>query len=346
MSFNGMMFKKTPSAKFFRTALAAAGFALLSVVFGAYMRMSDAALGCADGWDCVGGAHAPMTARDYRASIAPATALPAQKRAWKEVVMRYIAGALGLLLIRLAVLGWRLKKYKPSQQVLIPASALVLVFGLTIAGLLTIEWQFKPLILMMQLLGGMAVLGLLWWIVLREQRIFRSVARTPLTRRLRPRVLVALGIVVAQIALGGWSMVNYAGLACPDFPTCQNEYWPPADFIDGFTLWRDVGPTYESELLSLQAATAIHMAHRVGALITVLYVGWLALHLLRVGFQESLCRYGLLLLVVLSCAAALGITEAVARLPLAAGVAHNAVAALLLMSLVTLYHVVRTPRNA
>ncbi len=339
------MFQRTRPAKFFRTALAAVFFAYVAVVFGAYMRLSEAALGCADGINCVGRQHPPMTARDYRASADDAATAPVRNtRAWKDMVLRYVAGALGLLLMRMVVLAWQIRRRKATQQVLMPTAAMILVFALTIVGLAAIDLQFKPLIMMTQLLGGMAVLGLLWWVVLREQRIFPSVARTPLTRRLRLRALIALAIVGAQIALGGWSMVNYAGLACPDFPTCQGEYWPVADFIDGFTLWRDIGPEYGNELLSLPAATAIHLGHRVGALITILYVGWLALHLLRVGFEENLCRYGLLLLVMLSFATAVGITEAVARLPLAAGVAHNAVAALLWMSLIVLYHVLRAPR--
>lgn len=337
------MLRPTKPAKFFRTALAATFFAYVAVVFGAYTRLSEAALGCADGIGCVGRQHAPMTAKDYRASAENGVPAP-RNRAWKEMVLRYVAGALGLLLIRLAVLAWQIRRRKPSQQVVIPLVTLLLVFGLTIAGLVAIDLQFKPVIMMMQLLGGMAVLGLLWWVVLREQRVFRSVPRTPLARSLRLRSLVALAIVCVTIALGGWSMVNYAGLACPDFPTCQGEYWPAVDFLEGFTLWRDVGPEYENALLTLPAATAIHMAHRAGALITLLYVGWLAAHLLRVGNEESLCRYGLLLLVVLSFAIAVGITVAVARLPLAAGVAHNAIAALLLMSLIVLYHVVRAPR--
>jgi len=340
------MFQRTRPAKFFRTALAATFFAYVAVVFGAYTRLSEAALGCTDGLGCVGRQHAPMTARDYRASAEGAAIAPAPNtRAWKDMVLRYVAGALGLLLMRMVVLAWQIRKRKATQQILAPTLSMALVFGMTIAGLLAIDLQFKPVVMMAQLLGGMAVLALLWWVALREQRIFPSVARTPLTRRLRPRVLIALAIVVMQIALGGWSMVNYAGLACPDFPTCQGDYWPTADFVDAFTLWRDVGPEYENEMLSLSAATAIHLAHRVGALITVLYIGWLAAHLLRVGYQENLCRYGLLLLVMLSFATALGITEAVARLPLAAAVAHNAIAALLLMSLIVLYHVLRAPRT-
>ncbi len=340
------MFGTGKSAKFLRMALSAAFFAYLAVVFGAYSRLSEAALGCPDWPSCAGRWYAPVTAQDHNeAQTQPSLKVP-HNRAWKDMVSRYIAGALGLVLIRLAVLGWQLKKRKRSQQILIPSATLVVVFALVVVGLLTIDLQFKPLIMMTQLLGGMLILSLLWWIVLREQRFWRSVNSTPTTRPLRLRALVALALVALQFTLGGWSMVNYAGLACPDFPTCQAEYWPPMDFVEGLTLWRDVGVDYESGLLNLPAATAIHMAHRVGAVITTLYVGWLSLHVLRVGNDEHLCRYGLLVAILLSLGVTLGIMDVVTRFPVAVAVAHNAVAALLLLSLVTLYHVVRSPRAA
>lgn len=153
--------------------------------------------------------------------------------------------------------------------------------------------------------------------------------------------MLALALGMLAIVLGGWSMVNYAVLACPDFPTCQGEYWPPMDFLDGLTLWREVGIEYEADTLGLPAATAIHQAHRVGALFALLYPGWLALHLLRVGHEDHLCRYGLLVLLMLSFATALGIMAVVGGFELPTAVGHSAAAALLLLSLVTLYHVLR-----
>ncbi|OGI48772.1 MAG: hypothetical protein A2151_00270 [Candidatus Muproteobacteria bacterium RBG_16_65_34] len=337
------MLSRSRHAKFFRLALYAALLAYVSVLFAAYTRLSQAGLGCPDWPGCYGKLFAPLTAQDLQA--APLEPPKPEDRAWKEMVQRYIAGAMGLMMIRLAALGWRLKKHKRSQQVLIPATVLVLVFALTLAGLLTMGKQFKPLVMMMQLLGGMTILALLWWIAMREQRFWRSVAPSRTARSLRPRVVIALALVAFQIVLGGWSMVNYAGLACPDFPTCQGVWWPEMDFLDAFALWRDVGLDYEGGLLNLLGATAVHMAHRVGALITLLYVGWLALRVLRVGFEESLCRYGMLVLAILLAESALGVVEVVAHLPLAVAVAHHGMAALLLLSLVTLYHVVRPPRT-
>ena len=331
------------SSKFFRLALTAAFFSYLSVVFGAYTRLSEAGLGCPDWPGCYGRPFAPLTAQDL--SRQPAVEKTPEERAWKEMVHRYLSGVLGLLLLRLAWLGWQLKRRKRNQQVLIPLATMLMTFGLSIAGALTVSLQFKPLVMMMQILGGMAILGLLWWIVMREQKFWKSAGPSPVTRSLRPRTLAALVIVVLQIALGGWSMVNYAGLACPDFPTCQGQWWPRMDYLEGFTLWRDVGIQYEGKLLDLASATAIHMGHRVGALIALLYVGWLALHVLRVGGQDKLRLYGLLVLLLLAEEVLLGVIQVETHLPLAVAVMHNAMAALLLLGLITMYHAVRSPRK-
>jgi len=333
------------SAKFFRLALAAAFFSYLSVVFGAYSRLSEAPIGCRSGAGCEGKLFAPATARDLgRAGERQGAGNP-EERAWKELVQRYISGALGILLLRLTWLGWQLKKRKRNQQVLIPIATMLLSFTLAFSGALTFGLQFKPLVMMIQLLGGLAILGALWWIVLREQKLLRSVSPTPAARSLRPRILFALAITVLAIAHGGWSMVNYAGLACPDFPTCQGDWWPPMDFLDAFTLWRDIGLQYDATLLDLPAATAIHMAHRLAALIALLYLGWLGLRTMRLGAGEGFWFYGLLVLLFLTAEIVLGIMQSIAHLPLILAVVHNAVAALLLLSLITLYHMVRSPRT-
>lgn len=340
------MLGKTKSAKFFRLALFAAIVAYGVVLLGAFTRLSDAGLGCPDWPGCYGKLFAPTTAHDISAAkaIYPDRTVEAPK-AWKEMIHRYVAGTLGLLIVRLAVLGWQLRKRQRRQQYLIPAVVLVLVSFQAILGMLTVTLQLKPLVVMAHLIGGLSVLGLLWWIVLREQRFWRPVKDSPTLRSLRPRALLGLVIVAGQIALGGWTSANYAALVCPDFPTCQGVWWPTMDFIDGFTLWRGLGINYEGGVLSLSAATAVHMAHRLGALITLLYIGWLALRVVRVGRDEKICRYGLLVLVALVVQVSLGITNVLTHLPLPIAVAHNGVAALLLLSMITLNHVLR-PRKA
>jgi cytochrome c oxidase assembly protein subunit 15 len=139
-------------------------------------------------------------------------------------------------------------------------------------------------------------------------------------------------------------MVNYAGLVCPDFPTCQGVWWPAMDFSEAFTLWNEVGLDYDGKHLNLPAATAIHVGHRIVAAMVGLYGLWLALYLIKVGFKDRISRYGLLLFLVLSCALVLGVVQVLAHLPLVLAVAHNALSAVLLMTLVTIIHVVRAPR--
>jgi cytochrome c oxidase assembly protein subunit 15 len=341
------MLATSRSAKFFRMALWASCLALVSVVFGAYARLSEAGLGCPDWPGCYGLLLAPVTAQDISNQRDEGFHKKLEKqRATQETLQRLIAGALSLVLIRLFVLGWELKKRKRTQQVLIPLAALVTTFGLAAAGFATFEHRFKPLVQMMQMLGGMTILLLLWWIVLREQRILRSVPASPVTRAMQPRVLFLLLLTAFQVAVGGWTMVNYAGLVCPDFPTCQGVWWPPMDFTDAFTRWSEAGLDYDGQHLNLPAATAIHVGHRIVAAMVGLYGLWLALYLIKVGFHDRIARYGLLLFVVLSCALVLGVVQVLAHLPLALAVAHNALSAVLLMTLVTIIHVLRAPRAA
>jgi cytochrome c oxidase assembly protein subunit 15 len=334
------------SRRFFRMAMTACALAFAAVVFNAYARLTEAGLGCRDWPGCYGVLFAPLIAKDLEHSRPAAELKQLEKsRAFHETAQRMIAGTLSLVLIRLFVLGWALKKRKRTQQVLFPLAALVAVFGMSAVGFATFEYRYQPLVQMLQLLGGIAIVVLLWWIVLREQRFFVPVGDSAVGRALRPRIWIAIAIVTGQIALGGWSMVNYAGLACPDFPKCQGVWWPQMDFVAAFTMWRDLGLDYESRLLDLPGATAIHMGHRVGALIVLLYVGWLSLHVLRVGNKDNLCRYGGLVLLMLLLETTLGIAEVVAHLPLAVALAHSAGGVLLLLSLVTLYHVVRPVRT-
>jgi cytochrome c oxidase assembly protein subunit 15 len=338
------MIRTSQSQRFFRLALFSALFSLLLVMLSSWGRVSEAGLGCPDWPGCYGKLFAPQTARDLNEarSFFPRQA-PEEEKMLKETLHRYFSGALGLLIIRLVWLGWMLKKHVRRQQVLIPGLVFVLVFAQVVLGIVTVKLQHKPLITMLHLSAGMMTLALLWWIVLREQRFWRPVsAAMPATlRRLRPRALFGLLLVIVQYALGGWLSANYAAMACPDFPTCQGSYWPAMDFMNGFVLWRDIGVDYEGVLLNLDAATGVHMVHRLFSLATLLYVGWLALHTIRLGARDNLCRYGLLVLVLLLAEMTLGIITVLMHLPVVVVVAHSTLAALLMLGLITLNHAVR-----
>ena len=333
-----------PNIALFRIALLTAVLAYLVVLLGVYTRLSDAGLGCPDWPGCYGRLTAPTAAAEVEDA---AQAYPSSRvepaKAWKEMVHRYAAGTLGLLIVLLAFVSFR-ERRKLSRRGLAMFLVALVIFQVVL-GMWTVTLQLKPLVVMGHLLGGMAILALLWWFVLREQHFLKPVGGpASVLRRLRPRAWVALGLVAAQIALGGWTSANYAALVCPDFPTCQGQWWPNVDFADGFVLWRGLDVNYEGGVLSLAAATAVHMGHRLGALITFLYVGWLALHTIHVGGKEHLCRYGLFMLVALLAQIALGVANVLNHLPLPVAVAHNGVAALLLLSVVTFLHALHPPR--
>jgi cytochrome c oxidase assembly protein subunit 15 len=190
---------------------------------------------------------------------------------------------------------------------------------------------------LVQIVGAIAILVLLWWLVLREQRFWRSVViDSPESRALRPRVLVATVLVAMAIALGSWSSINAVGLPCVEFPTCQGAWWPPMDVIDAFAFSRLSGA---GAALTTPVATAMHMVHRLVSLIALLYAGWLAMRVFWTGAEHNLCRYGLVILVLLVCEVSLGIMTVVTGMPMATLLIHTIVAALLLLGMIALYHV-------
>jgi cytochrome c oxidase assembly protein subunit 15 len=197
-------------------------------------------------------------------------------------------------------------------------------------GMWTVTMLLKPVIVTLHLLGGMATLALTCWLALR-QMTWPPAPRG--SQSLRPWALLGLVIVVCQIALGGWVSTNYAALVCRDFPTCHGAWLPEMDFAHGFHLVRELGVTAAGAPLSIDALTAIHWTHRVGAAVTLVYIGAFALALLRTG---GFVRLGAVLAGVLALQLTLGVANVLVTLPLPIAVAHNGVAAALLVMLVVI----------
>ena len=309
---------------------------LVVVPLGAFVRLSDAGLGCPDWPGCYGHLVLPSGERAQQAAAAfPERPLEPHK-AWKEMIHRYVAGTLGLLVLAIAVLAWRRRCEHPAEFALALALCGVIVFQ-ALLGMWTVTLKLKPLVVMGHLLGGLATLSLILALLLvhRRQPLFGAAAWSGADRRLAGAALLGLVLLLGQIALGGWTSANYAALACPDFPQCQTQWWPRMDFGEAFVLWRGLGINYEFGVLDSPARTAIHMTHRMGALVVALYMGWLALRLLR-SAGSGARRMGGLLLGLLLLQLALGVSNVVFHLPLPVAVAHNAGAALLLLTLVTL----------
>lgn len=331
------------SARFFhRFAVAASVVAFCLVVLGAYVRLSHAGLGCPDWPGCYGQLTVPQTVDEVAVANQAYPQRPVHEgKAWKEMIHRYLAGVLGLMVLVLAVLAWRRRRFDPRQSVVLPTALLTLVVLQALLGMWTVTLLLKPVVVMAHLLGGMLTLALLFWLALRTGGGSESVAAA-WPRPYRAFALVALGVVTVQIALGGWTSANYAALACYDFPTCQGSWWPDADFGDAFVLWRGVGVDYEGGVLDSEARVAIHLSHRIGALLSFLIVGALAVALARSagdGFVRSL---GWLLGAVLLLQVALGIGNVLWSLPLTVATAHTAGGALLLLILVRVNHALRT----
>lgn len=325
---------------FHRLALAATLLALCVVVLGAYVRLSDAGLGCPDWPGCYGHLDVPSAPHDVDQANAAYPDRPVEAtKAWKEMMHRYFAGTLGLLILGLAILAWR-NRHQPQQPLALPLFLVGLVVFQALLGMWTVTLLLKPVIVMAHLLGGLATLSLLWWLALRS----RSAHAAPDTGSagLRSWALLGLVVVIAQIALGGWTSANYAALACPDFPTCQTQWWPTMDFREAFVLWRGVGMSYEYGVLDNSARVAIHMTHRLGALVVLCYIGWLAWRTLSTAQTKTVRVVGVVLALLLLTQVSLGIANVLLYLPLPVAVAHNGVAALLLLALVTLNHVLRS----
>lgn len=293
-----------------RLALLSACLTFVVVVAGAYVRLSDAGLACPD-WPLCYGQPMPVEIVGDEALV----------KAWKEMAHRYLAGLLGVCILLIAYLAWSARQ----SQWLATAIGLLVLFQATL-GMWTVTMLLKPAIVTAHLLGGMAILALLVWMVVSQYDY-----KTRDSRVIRVPAAAALGVLVIQIALGGWVSANYAGLACPDLPLCQGRSLPPMDFANAFHVLRELGQSPDGGLLSIEALTAIHWTHRVFALVVLGVVGWAAMRAMKV-----FPRLGIAIALLLLLQLALGVANVAFSLPLPLAAAHNAGAALLLASLVVL----------
>lgn len=325
----------------YRLALIATALAVVVVLLGAYTRLTHAGLGCPDWPGCYGFLAVPMS--EHKQSLAalrfPEAPLEVRK-GWNEMVHRYFAGALGLVILGLAVQALR-RRGEPGQPVKLPLLLLAVVIAQAIFGMWTVTLQLWPQIVTTHLLGGFATLSLLFLLCLRLSGRLPALS-VAVPARLRLFAGLAMSLVIGQIALGGWVSSNYAAVACTDFPTCHGEWWPQMDFIRAFDLTHhDIGPNYLGGLLYGEARTAIHVAHRIGALLIILVLLMLAWRLFRYG----LGHLAALLLAALAVQVALGISNVLLNLPLAVAVAHNGGGAALLLVLVLINFRLRAQRR-
>jgi cytochrome c oxidase assembly protein subunit 15 len=225
----------------------------------------------------------------------------------------------------------------------LPVAILGLILLQALFGMWTVTLKLWPQVVTTHLLGGFAMLSLLWLLTLRlDNRNWRLADRdVGRVVALRRWAVLGLLVVVAQVCLGGWTTSNYAALACPDFPTCHKQWLPEMDFADGFNIFQHIGPNYLGGTMDNAARTAIHFSHRIGAIVTALYLILLALKLFGAALPETR-RMARIVLAALVVQLLLGIGNIVLDFPLAVAVAHNLGGALLLLTIVTLNHRVFT----
>jgi cytochrome c oxidase assembly protein subunit 15 len=329
-----------------RLAIAGVLLCFTVVVLGAYVRLTAAGLGCPD-WPGCYGHLTPLPAEQGSGTAAYAGGPLEPGKAWREMIHRYAAGTLGLVILVITALAIGARRRRlvsiPFALVLF---ATVIVQGLL--GMLTVTWQLKPLIVTLHLLFGMTTLALLWWLVLSlpssswsatalhsAGRAIRGGGAASLTSA-RRLALVGLAALVLQIALGGWTSSNYAAVACPDLPTCQNAWWPRADFRNAFVLWRGLNINYEGGVLGNPARVAIHLTHRLGAVMTSAALILAAVFVLSRRGLSGARRRAWAVLAALALQLVIGISMVLKAFPLWLATAHTAGAALLLLAALAL----------
>ena len=303
------------------------------VVFGAFTRLTDSGLGCPDWPGCYGHAS-PVGAQLHidAAQAAMPTGPVTHPKAWIEMIHRYLATGVGVLILTLTVTSW-LERRRIQISSWWPAATLVWVCLQGAFGALTVTMKLFPAIVTLHLLGGMLLLVLLKVQSVRYAQSRGEQPVVPLHSTTRLLVLATFALLWLQIALGGWVSTNYAVLACSDFPACQNSFWPVMDFRQGFTLWRALGVSgqgIDGGNISFQALTAIHYVHRLSAYVVFAFMLMLAFGLYRLQPMRSHAQWlaGLALLQV-----ATGLGNVLLGWPLLSAVLHTAGAAALVVVL-------------
>ncbi|WP_087023313.1 COX15/CtaA family protein [Thaumasiovibrio subtropicus] len=308
-------------------------FGVIVVGLGAFTRLTEAGLGCPDWPGCYGFLTVPSSAAQLEQAAARYPEVPVEaSKAWYEMIHRYFAGMLGLLVLGLAVVAWR-----TGKPLLLPLSTLGLVVFQAMLGMWTVTMNLNPFIVMAHLLGGFATVSLLWWQWLR----CHEKQQKPPPSRVRNVGFAALFVVIAQIALGAWTSTNYAALVCTQLPLCEAD-WQTMYDPSAFALVQPPHDTYQYGVLDYGQRVTIHVTHRIGAGVTLLVMlGYLFL----LSRQQTSPSVWVIPSVVLAVQIGLGINNVVSILPLANAVAHNVVGLGLLLSVLYTFHPLRLSQS-
>lgn len=300
------------------------------VLFGSFTRLTDSGLGCPDWPGCYGkaspvGAHAEISSAQQAMPTGPVT----HGKAWVEMIHRYLATGVGVLILVLAAVSWRehVRQQRGSTDVLSPWWATITLVWVCVQGAfgaLTVTMKLFPAIVTLHLLGGLLLLALLCLQAVRYAQMHDAAATLTMPPGLRALLWWGLGLLTLQIALGGWVSTNYAVLACTEFPACQGSWWPEMDFFQGFELWRELGLTGDGQHISFAALTAIHYVHRLAAYVVMAALALLAWRLRGLPQWRAPARW---LAALLALQFLTGLSNVVLDWPLLAAVLHTGGAA-------------------
>jgi cytochrome c oxidase assembly protein subunit 15 len=306
-------------------------FAFVVIALGAWTRLVDAGLGCPDWPGCYGFVVFPTDAAEIALAESRYPAFPYDiNKAIPEVVHRYFAATLGLIAILLTYISFKTKEDKKLRWWSLGLLVFICCQGLF--GYLTVSLKLLPIIVTGHLFGGFFTLSLFFFIFIKAGNF--EVLKKMRVPQLKSISLIALIFLLFQIFLGAWTSTNYASLACVDFPTCQGSYLPEMDFKQGFDFSQEVGPNYLYGLLDNSARVAIHYSHRISAIIVTIVFLILISKLWFSSAAPLASTIGILLLTQIS----LGIINVIYVLPLYVAIAHNLVAATLLLATFTVNH--------
>lgn len=308
--------------------------AIVVVSLGAYTRLTHAGLGCPDWPGCYGFHDVPQTSEEI---LKAQTAFPDRtvepEKAWNEMIHRYFAGTLGLLILVITFLS--IKNREVGTPVFLPILILGVVIFQAALGMWTVTMKLMPIVVMGHLLGGLTTLCLLFLLYLRLKRFHVREGNTSL-RKFAKFGFIGIVILTGQIALGGWTSSNYAALVCTELPICQAGWEQELTFEDSFDLIPPERDTYEFGHLNHASRLTIHVMHRFGAIVTAIYLLWLAFSVMRRASSQFFQQASLGLITVLFCQIGLGVSNVWFSLPLGVAVAHNVVAACLMLTLILL----------
>jgi heme a synthase len=321
----------------FRLALVASLLAIIVVLLGTFTRLVDAGLGCPDWPGCYGKILWVNGADEISQAEALYPESPVEvDKAWLEMAHRFLAGALGLIIVSLAVMSWR-QRDNENMPFRLPTFILFLVAWQVLFGMWTVTLRLWPQVVTAHMLAGIATFSLLWLLTLRldDQRWKMPAEVMGRLTQIKPWIVGAIVIIGIQILLGGWTSSNYAAFACLDFPTCQSQWWPEMDLKNGFNLLQSTGPNYLGGVLESDARVAIHVIHRVGALVTSIYLLILCGFLLSIRDRRTR-RMALIIFTVLFMQLAFAVGNIALMAPLITAMTHTTGSVVLLLTLVTL----------